>query len=1177
MAKSTSFKQQCPICEAMVPIKDESLIGKKITCPTCKGPFVVKASANGAAAKPDGGSKKNADEDTPPPSRKSGDTAKLKPALKKKGAKEDIAAQEDLEEVRDQAGEKGKTAAKTDTGKKAAQELVEEEIEDLSPEDVMELAKKAKSDAGSESEAGEEGSKAKKKKKAKKGKSSLLALLMKHKLVAGGGLGGLGMVLLIVFLFLNSGSGKPKDQPKRPSGGPGPGEVSQVNPPDGNSPSKPEPKPEPKPATPLTDDGMPGLAGPEFTNLLPNDTEHVLHLHFKQIMSSPLGEIAFNLPGAFRDDDLKARLGFSVKAIDEILRAESYSAKWAFNVIHTTEALDETAIKKALGLVEPAGGPIKGLKYYQVGKFNPYLEQFARLSITPRSLSEAALLESRPQFVYVVNRQTLIVADHGPLQDFLLNGGKFNQHPEAILGTPSSGDPKPDPGTNPPPKPDPRNPQPPLPPGGGQPGGIQPPVQPPPLPMGQTRPGPEPQPEPPKEQPKEQPPSSPMTPTPSSSATYMTINPRLKAMLQRMEPRGVKGGKALWRSATELNMARSTKNPKAPVQSQLRHIWDVTQLVQRRKTPILVLGTSLHKRADRVYHFQNGMDCTSENDAKAFGEELLEQAVPKMIGFFDAVLGHKVTLEKPMPPDQANPNPEQQPQQPQQPGENPQTPPLDPEELAEEAKASRVRVLVNEKYVRLALDLVLLAQVDWSIFHSAAALTVCGLRTELDAAASLDQRQRLAQAALALGEKGLPEQGIGAGRYPPGAFSREGAEKRTAREPLNRVSWMAGLLPYLGHDLVYRKIHFDKAWKEPANWLAARHIVPEFLDPHSSSGTWRVNYPGLPLEVGATHYVGISGIGIDAAEFNRTDMALVGKLGVFGYEGSATLEQIKNGRGQQNTILLIQVRADGPEGLTPWIAGGGSTVRGVPEKNSFEPFVGKHGNLEGTYVAMADGSVRFIKKGIKDEDFQTMVTVGPKPNGFDIDKVSTLVKPDTAKNEPRKTAAGKEPPKGEGSQEPTGAPMKRSWQEFKSPDGTFKVQFPGTPIVAIRDLPAPLGGGKLHLYTLDFPPSKDQLGVLTLTAPEIDGKKMDAAGMIQLGKQVGLPVRDVQVKSEKDITLGSHPGKEITCEIGKETVLVVRVYAVNNQIYILTTGVGIGSERAALVPRFLDSFALIPS
>src|SRR5437762_9851649 len=42
MAISASFKQQCPSCEAMVPIRDPGLIGRKIDCPKCKYRFVVE-------------------------------------------------------------------------------------------------------------------------------------------------------------------------------------------------------------------------------------------------------------------------------------------------------------------------------------------------------------------------------------------------------------------------------------------------------------------------------------------------------------------------------------------------------------------------------------------------------------------------------------------------------------------------------------------------------------------------------------------------------------------------------------------------------------------------------------------------------------------------------------------------------------------------------------------------------------------------------------------------------------------------------------------------------------------------------------------------------------------------------------------------------------------------------
>src|SRR5262245_578256 len=43
MATGTSFKQQCPSCEAMVPIRDPGLVGRKIDCPKCKYRFVVQA------------------------------------------------------------------------------------------------------------------------------------------------------------------------------------------------------------------------------------------------------------------------------------------------------------------------------------------------------------------------------------------------------------------------------------------------------------------------------------------------------------------------------------------------------------------------------------------------------------------------------------------------------------------------------------------------------------------------------------------------------------------------------------------------------------------------------------------------------------------------------------------------------------------------------------------------------------------------------------------------------------------------------------------------------------------------------------------------------------------------------------------------------------------------------
>ena len=68
MAAQTSYKQQCPSCEAMVLIKDSSLVGKKIECPKCKYKFVVE--------EPEGA------DDGPGASRKGDSTATAKKSAK---------------------------------------------------------------------------------------------------------------------------------------------------------------------------------------------------------------------------------------------------------------------------------------------------------------------------------------------------------------------------------------------------------------------------------------------------------------------------------------------------------------------------------------------------------------------------------------------------------------------------------------------------------------------------------------------------------------------------------------------------------------------------------------------------------------------------------------------------------------------------------------------------------------------------------------------------------------------------------------------------------------------------------------------------------------------------------------------------------------------------------------
>jgi hypothetical protein len=169
--------------------------------------------------------------------------------------------------------------------------------------------------------------------------------------------------------------------------------------------------------------------------------------------------------------------------------------------------------------------------------------------------------------------------------------------------------------------------------------------------------------------------------------------------------------------------------------------------------------------------------------------------------------------------------------------------------------------------------------------------------------------------------------------------------------------------------------------------------------------------------------VGIAGVGRDAAYYKRGDPATDPKRGPLSYDGSATLDEIQNGRGLSNTILMIQVPHDGDTGVSPWIAGGGATLRGVPESNSIAPFVlSKDRNKNdigyskdagktkqrGTYVLMTDGSVRFLDQSISDEAFKAMCTINGE-RGDPKDTPHSLLVPPPTLDKPKELPK-KQPP-----------------------------------------------------------------------------------------------------------------------------------------------------------------------
>src|SRR5262249_26243594 len=126
------------------------------------------------------------------------------------------------------------------------------------------------------------------------------------------------------------------------------------------------------------------------------------------------------------------------------------------------------------------------------------------------------------------------------------------------------------------------------------------------------------------------------------------------------------------------------------------------------------------------------------------------------------------------------------------------------------------------------------------------------------------------------------------GEFPRGALERTVPNTRAGRPypPEDRLSWMVELLPNLGPDAAALNARVDrsKSWRDRENASAAGTLVPQFLNPQNPQETWWVRYPGLNEEVASTSYVGIAGIGLDAADYKPDDPAVSAKLGIFGYE-----------------------------------------------------------------------------------------------------------------------------------------------------------------------------------------------------------------------------------------------------------------------------------------------------
>lgn len=158
---------------------------------------------------------------------------------------------------------------------------------------------------------------------------------------------------------------------------------------------------------------------------------------------------------------------------------------------------------------------------------------------------------------------------------------------------------------------------------------------------------------------------------------------------------------------------------------------------------------------------------------------------------------------------------------------------------------------------------------------------------------------------------------------------------------------------------------WDRPIDDALNGRFVRRRMPDLLNPlvrEQAAG----GYP-------ATHFIGVAGVGEDAPLLPKGHL----RAGIFGLQRSTRPDDVTDGL--SHTLLLVGVE----RGLAPWAAGGRATIRGL----TAEPYVRGPdgfgtGQPDGMFVAMADGSVRFLSVNTATVVIRRMAAIA---DGFPLD------------------------------------------------------------------------------------------------------------------------------------------------------------------------------------------------
>lgn len=253
------------------------------------------------------------------------------------------------------------------------------------------------------------------------------------------------------------------------------------------------------------------------------------------------------------------------------------------------------------------------------------------------------------------------------------------------------------------------------------------------------------------------------------------------------------------------------------------------------------------------------------------------------------------------------------------------------------------------------------------ILGIAGGLVLCAIPRIQDAAARSQCQNNLKEIGLS-----LHNYHDACGSFPPATIPNENL-------PCGKgLSWLVAAMPFIEQNNIYNSLDREKGWQDEPN------LIPKV--PHRDPYDDHIIGPPIPVgelkifrcsadpspspsdKASLTNYVGISGVGADAAELR---LGYPG-VGFFGCQRKLKPADITDGLA--NTIAVLETNSD----IGPWTAGGLSTVR--PLDPATAPYLGvgrpfSSGHRGCTQAAFADGSVHALTKSIQPEVLEALGTI----------------------------------------------------------------------------------------------------------------------------------------------------------------------------------------------------------